>query len=428
MLPSTVVNANKKDVQSCLVWLLECGRHMKWCGVFLILPIFAGHGSTATMNQGTPQQSFQQTYQEAQKAMGKGEYGEAIRHYQRLLEINRSSPELYFQLGLANYQKGDYEEASAALRQAVKLKSDFMVAKAFMGLSDSVMGRLESSIPLLEEVYRSNDADLGRELKRLVGIRLGKDYSDRGRTVDAETMYLALIDQYPNDTDVLYQSFWLHMTRARETMNTLLKQAPDSYRTHEMLGHLLIQKENYPAAVQQFRLALKSNPGGVGLHYELGKALLLASAPIQEIRQTFQEEVRLHPFHAASHYQLAELAFSEQDLESALRLYGDALRFQPNLADAKIGLCKISLAKDQLGIAETQCAEAIRLDPGNPSAHYVLARVYKKQNRQREAQEQLDLFQRLKRDSDEKAAQLRNVQVIPSEQRSTPSLPEKTVP
>jgi tetratricopeptide (TPR) repeat protein len=402
-------------------------RRWEHFGSFVFIAAFSCLASLVPAAQPPPQQSTQQIYQEAQAAMARGEYDRAIQQYQRLLERNNKSPELHFHLGLANYQKGDYEQASIALGQAVELKPDFVVAKAFKGLSDSAMGRLDTSTPLLEEAYRSEHPDLQGELKRLAGIRLGKNYSDSGRTIDAELLFASLLEKYPNDTDLLYQTFWLHMTRARETMEALLKQAPNSYRTHEMLGHLLIQKDNYPAAVQQFQLALKANPTAVGLHYELGKALILASAPAEEIRRAFRTEIKLHPFHAGSHYQLAELAFSEDDLDSAFRLYNEALRFQPILADAKIGLCKISLSRNQLPAAETQCREAAKLDPLAPSAHYVLARVYMKMGRQEEAKEQLALFQKLKREADEKAAQLRDVQII-QDRKQIPELPQKPSP
>ena len=369
------------------------------------------------MGQSPPQSSFQQIYEDAQKAMAAGDYERAIRQYTRLLQMNSKSAELYFHLGLANYQKGDHEAASSALDQAVKLKSDFLVAEAFKGLSDSVMGRLSDSFPLLEKTYWSKARGLEPELKRLIGVRLGKDYADSGRYLDAESVYSSLLKEYPHDADLLYQSFWLHMTRARTTMQKLLAEAPGSYRTHEMLGHLMKRKENYPAAAEQFRLALKANPAAVGLHYEIGSVLLRIEDrdAREQARQEFEAELKLHPFHAQSHYQLAEISLAEQKVENATESYRQALKFRPNYGDAKVGLCKIALSRNESEAALGECQEAVKMEPLNRSAHYVLGKIYLALGRKDEAKAELTLFQQLKQKADEEEVQLRNAQMGPLE-------------
>jgi len=410
-----VANVKKKDSRSGLIRHPEkgCGLLWKGCRVVLFAVTLAGSALAETARPGSPQQSFQHRYQEAQKAMARGDYAEAIRQYRRLLEINRKSPELYFQLGLANYQKGDYEEASAVLGQAVRLKADFLVAEAFKGLSDSVMGRVGDSFPLLEKAFRSKAQDLDPELKRVVGIRLGKDYADSGRYLEAESVYGSLLKEYPQDVDLLYQSFWLHMTRARVTMQKLLAEAPDSYRTHEMLGHLMKRKENYPAAVEQFRLALKANPAVVGLHYEIGIVLLRSEDrdAREQARKELEAELNLHPFHAQSYYQLAEILVAEQRVDDAIESYRQALKFRTNYADAKVGLSKIALSKNQSEAALRECQEAVKMEPGNKSAHYVLAKIYLALGRKEEAKAELTLFQQLKQKADEEEIQLRNAQM-----------------
>jgi hypothetical protein len=50
-----------------------------------------------------------------------------------------------------------------------------------------------------------------------------------------------------------------------------------------------------------------------------------------------------------------------------------------------------------------------------------------KMGRQEEAKEQLALFQKLKREADEKAAQLRDVQII-QDRKQIPELPQKPSP
>lgn len=372
--------------------------------------------SPLILGQDSPPE-LQQLYKKAQEAMAAGNYDQAIQQYTSLLRINSKSAELYFHIGLANYQKGNYEAASTALGQAVKLKPNFLVAEGFKGLSDSILGRSNDSIPLLQKTYSSKDRDIGAELRRLIGIRLGKEYTASGRYLEAESVCSSLLKEYPDDEDVLYQSFWLHMTRARETMQKLLRAGSGSYRTYELLGHLMKRKENYPAAVEQFRLALKANPTAIGLHYEIGSALLRTEDRDARnlARREFEAELRLHPFHAQSHYQLAEISVEEQQIEQARELYRRALNFKPNYADARVGLCKLAFSSNQFEVALEECQEAVRIEPLNRSAHYVLAKIYLAVGRREEAKAELALFQQLKQKADEEEIQLRNAQMGPLE-------------
>ena len=362
-------------------------------------------------------QVFNRLYQDAQQAMAAGQYSEAIRNYEDLIRSNPRSPQLHFHLGLAHYQKGDYPAAIGALKQSLALQPSFLVAESFLGLSQSIVGNPQASIPLLEKAYRSDGTEIEPELKRLVGLRLAKDYSETGRTLEAEAVYLSLVKHYSNDPDVLYQSFWLHMTRGRETMQKLLKGAPSSYRTHEMLGHLLKRKDNYPAAAEQFRLALNANPTAVGLHYELGIVLLRTTArdAQQQAQREFESELKLHPFHAPSHFQLAEIFLAEQEIDKALEAYHQAIKFNPNHAEARVGLGKIALSKNQPQVAASRCQEALKIDPRSRSAHYVLGKAYLALGQKEEAKAELTLFQELKQEAEEEETRLRSAQMGPME-------------
>ena len=332
--------------------------------------------------------------QDAQQAAAQRDYERAIGHYRELVGLGIRSVGLFLQLGLAQYQNGDYSAAASSLREVLKLQPELPAAEAFLGLSEAAQGNMDSGFPLLERAFRSNDPEINQELKLLIGTRLAKGYSKVGRLTDAEVVYLALLKENPNDTDLLYNTFWLHLRRAREIMTQLTLTAPDSSRTHQMLGQLLSQRQNYTGAAEQFRLALKADPTAAGLHYELGNALVHLNAP-EEAKKEYQEELRLNPGHEGSYYQLAELELQSQQLETAEKLYSRVLELEPQFANALVGLCKISIRKDGLQEAAEYCEKAAAVEPDNLQAHYLLSRAYQGLGRTAEARAQLELFEKL---------------------------------
>ena len=333
----------------------------------------------------------------AQQAIAERDYERAIGLYEELIGLGIRSAGLFFQLGLAQYQKGDYSAAASSLRRVLALQPEFPVAEAFLGLSKAAQGNLSSGLPLLEKAFGSNDPEINQKLKLLLGTHLGKAYSNAGRLTDAEAVYLALLKEHPNDTELLYHTFWLHLSRAREIMRHLTLTAPDSSRTHQVLGYLLSEKQSYEAAAEQFRLALKANPTALGLHYEVGNMLLQLSGPnaLEEAKKEYEEELRLHPFHAGSYFQLAEIELKNQQSDTAWKLYSKVLELEPKFGDAFVGLCKISLRKDLLKEAADYCERAVAVEPANLPAHYLLSQIYQRLGRAAEAEAQLELFEKL---------------------------------
>lgn len=368
----------------------------RFIALFVVLLVIHSNAlsETAHNQQGHP------SFDEAQQAVANGDYAHAIDIYQNLLKRRPRSAPLYLALGIAEFQKGDYLSATSALKRAIVLQPDFQVAKAFLGLSESAMGDIHDCIPLLQAAFAADDAMTPNGLKRMIGLHLAKAYTDMGQWNDAEGVYLSLLKKYPNDPRVLYDDFWFNMTRSRRLMRTLLRDDPHSYLTHEMLGHLLAENQNYPAAAKQFRLALQENPTALGLHYELGNALMAMSPDDKSASAEYEEELRLHPFHVASYCRLAELAYRRQQMEASWRLYSKALHVDPRDSDALVGLAEICMARKQPADALRYCQKAVDVNPASPAAHYVLAQIYRELGRADEAKIQMQRFQKLKSEND----------------------------
>jgi tetratricopeptide (TPR) repeat protein len=305
-------------------------------------------------------------------------------------------------LGLAHYQKGDYRGAREPLEKALALDGHLGPALGLLGLSRAALGERAAAKPLLEKAFQTTNPPLDAELRRLVGIQLSKAYSLDRQPEQAEALFATLVREYPRDVEVLYHAFWLHLTHGRDVLNTLVRTAPNNWRTYQILGYLLADRENYAAAAEQFRLALRENPDGLGLHYSLGNSLAPLAKTAEDrskAREQFEAELKLNPRHAPSYHQLAELALLDGHSQQARELFEQAARIDPGYASAHVGICRVLAAEQQPSEALPHCETAVRLDPELRDARYRLARLYQQLGRDQDARREMAVFRKLDEES-----------------------------
>lgn len=333
----------------------------------------------------------------AAQAMTAGDFESAATAYEQAIRGGMKSGAILLQLGLARYQQGAYPAAAKAFREALRLQADLAPARALLGLSEAALGQTAASLPSLEASFQARPP-LDPELRRLVGMQLSKAYARLGRQGDAEPVYGKLLAEFPDDPELLYQAFWLHMTRGRELLSSLLRAAPDSYRTHLLLGYLLLDKENYAGAEAQFRQALQANAKAPGVHYEIGNAILGGAQNAEaraRARVEFEKELEADRAHGPSYCRLADIAYADGEPQRALELYRQAAAMDAKLASAPIGMCKVVMQQERYTEALPWCEKGSALAPENRDAHYRLARIYQKLGRQAEAERSMATFRRL---------------------------------
>ncbi len=343
-------------------------------------------------------QSPEARFREAQQALSRGDTPRAVRLLTELTSADPKAPVLWLNLGLAYYQNADYRQAQPPLEKALSLDPHLRPALALLGLSKAALGDWPPATPLLEKAFQDGSAPLDPELRRLAGIQLGKAYSLNKQGDRAEALFATLVRDYPQDVEVLYHAFWLHLTHGRDVLHTLVRTAPNHWRTYQVLGYLLADRENYAAAAEQFRLALRENPNGAGLHYSLGNAL----APLaktagerQKAREEFEAELRLNPRQAPCYHQLAELALLDGKPGEARDLFERALQIDPNYASAHAGVCRALISEQRPGDAVAHCETAVRIDPELRDTHYRLSRLYQQLGRPDDARREMTLFRKL---------------------------------
>ncbi|HLI35391.1 MAG TPA: tetratricopeptide repeat protein [Terriglobia bacterium] len=335
-------------------------------------------------------------YERAQEALKANQPEMAEREFREMLRLDPHNASVYANLGALAYARGDYEQAAKAFHNAVTWQPSLWKAQAFLGMSELRLGRareaethLEKSFPHLQQP----------KLQSQVGSDLIALYSQTGEEDKAVDLLRTLERLNPSDPEVLYDAYRTYSDLAAHALAQLIKVAPDSGRMHEILAQTLMNQNDYPGAIEQYRKALQADPRLPGIHFELGQAILASSTDEkarEQAQKEFEAALAANPADADSEYELGEIAWLRSDLHSALEDYSRALAIRPDFAEAQIGLGKVLTAMGQPQKALEHLLDAARLDPQNEMAHYHLAMTYRKLGRAAEAEREWNTFQRLR--------------------------------
>jgi Flp pilus assembly protein TadD len=120
-------------------------------------------------------------------------------------------------------------------------------------------------------------------------------------------------------------------------------------------------KQNYGAAVDELKLALRQNPTGSTEHRILGQALLLDNKSDEALHE-LRLAVSLSPDSDVAHHLLGTVLFERQEVHDAEKEFREALRLNAS-ADNHYSLaaCLMTLDRNQEALSELDLAS--QLDP-----------------------------------------------------------------
>jgi tetratricopeptide (TPR) repeat protein len=116
---------------------------------------------------------------------------------------------------------------------------------------------------------------------------------------------------------------------------------------------------------------------------------------VQRAKDEFQKELQIDPRNAGAEYILGEMARQESQLEEAVSHFSRAAKLDSSFGDAFMGwgFCLVTLKRYEEAIPPLQAA--VRLQEGNPSAHYNLAVALSRTGQKEEADKEFAIHRRL---------------------------------
>lgn len=286
--------------------------------------------------------------------------------------------------GIRHFERGQYAAAEANFREALR-RHDDPRARAFLTLTRAANGECRLVTNDLQLQF-SVLADL--ELRRLTGLALARCDASMGDSEGALSVLARLRKLYPTDADVLYETAQFHMRAWNEAVEAMFRATPASFRVNQLSGQIFEDQGKYSEAAEQFQEAIAKNPTALGLHFRLGRAILMSSHSSDSLLQAqreFEAELALNPGDAVAEYEIAEILIAQQKSSEAVPHLKRTIELDSKFPEALITLARVMLEGKQQDEAIRLLQQAVQLDPKSEAAHYSLMIAYRDAGRMEES-------------------------------------------
>ena len=149
-----------------------------------------------------------------------------------------------------------------------------------------------------------------------------------------------------------------HPTEALGYFQRVVDLAPASPEAHNNLGVTYALLQNVPAAESAYKQALDCMADHAPAWKNLAQ-LYVEAGRIEEGVPLLAQFIRTHPGDAEALTLMAACYEEGEDMESAVHLYKEALKFQPENVLAKAGLVRLAPASDLTHIARPEHAKKL---------------------------------------------------------------------
>jgi len=332
------------------------------------------------------------------------QYESAALCYQRARTIDsRSFPWAYY-LGSVQLHQGKYDQAAATLREALRLRPDYLPAQFKLAASLLAAGDLDGSGKVYEAILKS-DPDAAEAL-----YGMGKIQSARGDSVAATESFRRACEQFPaygaaqyalamayqrlgkpDEAEPHFRAYKANITGTpplRDELMGAVQELDLGVQTHLRRSLELEQQGRLAEAIDEQELVLQADPKNVQANINL-ISLYARVDNSEKAEQHYQSAVRLNPNRADAYYNYGVLLFGQGKYAEAEAAFRQALQINPFYPEAHNNLGVLLEKQGQTDAAMEEYQTAIRNQPGYRLAHYHIAIILARQNKFGEAIEQL---------------------------------------
>jgi tetratricopeptide (TPR) repeat protein len=317
-------------------------------------------------------------------------------------------------LGVLLSFAGAYEQAIPRFKEALRLDPTNDSATANLALAYKSVGKTAAAIDLIRATI------IERPSGALYNMLGGLD-EESGEYMEAVQSFQRAVELDPNNEQYYFDlgmEYLSHFTfgPAGEVYRVGTQKFPRSSRQFLGLAFSHYAVREYAEAADAFTTALEIDPESPAV-FQAWKTVLsfLATKDWEALLPRLNRMAAAHP-------QNAELAFAygaalfrlevskgqEGAFDRPQSFLEKAVQLQPDFPEAHLELGALYAARKQDDKAVAEYLEAIRQDPKSDVAHYRLGQVYRDMNKMELATQELDRYQELSRQHQEKLKENRS--------------------
>lgn len=306
-------------------------------------------------------------YYLAQLYRDRGALDESAAFFEQVLRIQPEDPTTLFWLGDIRLEQGRPDEAEPLFAQALALFPSSLSARYGLARTALLEEDFRRAADLLEEILARNP-EIGA-----VHYPLGMAYRGLGDDAKAEEHLRQRENAEIRPADPLMAA-----------LDSLLTTAG----TYENSGLESLDRQEWPAAIAQFRQGLELAPDDPGLRHRLGTALFM-TGDLDGAMTEFQRVVRTTPDYFPSHYSIGVLLQETGRHAEAVARFRTALRHRPG--DDAVHL-RMAISLRRAGDPESSLSYyelVLRTNPDALEARFGYAMALVQLGRYREAHDRL---------------------------------------
>lgn len=242
-------------------------------------------------------------------------------------------PEFYFELGKAHSKAGKETQAVEWYEEAVRRRSDFVLALKGLSASLITLGQFDRAAALLAGAANPDANMLTNQ---------GHALLRRGDADGAVKLLERALAANPDVSEAanLLGLAWLRKGEAvkgEAQFREAIRLQPDMAAAHGNLANVLAGRQELVGARRHFEKSLELNGADAEVRRNFAFLLVLLKS-FDQARRQLEEAVRLDPSQPQARMELAEMLEAGGRLKEAAEQYRAALRLRPDLAEAQAAL------------------------------------------------------------------------------------------
>ena len=285
--------------------------------------------------------------------------------------VTSSNPLAHEHLAFAHRTEGRLAEAIRHYERALEIKPDFVDALNNLGSVLADQGRSAEALRLFEKALAiaPNHVEARNNLGTL--------FADQKRYVEAIRLFQQTLEIDPDCAEAHYNlaNILADQKRYAEAIphfERAIEIKPRFAGAHYSLGLVLAAQGKFAEAICQYQAAIASRPDYAEAHNNLANALALQGNLAGAIEH-YQQALRIQPDFVESHNNLGSLLAGQGRSVEATEHFRKAVELKPDFAEAYNNLGMVLMAQERPAEAIRQFERAVEIKPGYAEAHYRLA-------------------------------------------------------
>ncbi len=293
---------------------------------------------------------------------------------------------------------GRLDDAIAKVERVLGEDAEVLEAYIMLGNLHTKAARHDMAIAAYQQALSRDEANEN------AAFALALAYKAAGNVEAAEAGFERVRQVNPRATKAHWQLADIWMTRgdfarAEEALASALTMNVDRPAFLMKLGESQIQLAKFEAAEKNLREALRLNPDLPMAHYDLG-VLYEARGDLPRAAEAYEAELKVSQQTYQAHFNLAKILSKANRVNDAVKHFKAAVDVNPSFGSGYLYLAKALLDAGELRESESAALKGLETNPEpnvKPLGHYVLADVYTRMGREREAARHVALGRQLER-------------------------------